>query len=236
MSSYHNIAYHTHTSQLIVNIIIVYVTLGGPFVVVFQCWKYPCVVTFCQILEPVEVLVVCDFFICWFWKAWFHKKLPCLLMFINVQCLAFDHFYTLVHFELILIFPSLKWSRLQSCIIKSWIQATGASTTGGLCFVWYTEYNTQGIHENSKLLFFSFEMQKSWEHTLRQEWQTHARCLWNRWFYETWFPGVWRLVFLANFAVRRVVRQIARKGIPRECNGFEYKWESGNHTETKKHI
>ena len=43
-----------------------------------------------------------------------------------------------------------------SCIINAWIQATGASTTGGECFVLYTEYNTQEFNKIIKCMFSLF--------------------------------------------------------------------------------
>ena len=62
-----------------------------------------------------------------------------------------------------------------SCIFKFQTQATGASTTGEKCFVCYTEYNTQGIHENSKLLFFSFAKQKIIEKHIAAQMTKHMR-------------------------------------------------------------
>ena len=130
----------------------------------------------------------------------FLRDVPCVLAFVNFEILTFASFYTLFDFEVSLIFSILRWSLFAgvdhgcwSCIFKFQIQATGASTTGEKCFVWYTEYNTQGIHENNKFVFFSFARQKSLNTHCGTNGKTHARCLWNQWFYETLFPGVWRL-------------------------------------------
>ena len=62
-----------------------------------------------------------------------------------------------------------------------------------------------------KFVFFLFTRQKSWKHTLRHEGQNtcavpmKSMILWN---FVSWCLEA---CFLGNFAVRRVVRQIARK-------------------------
>ena len=46
-----------------------------------------------------------------------------------------------------------------------------------------------------KFVFFLFTRQKPWKTHCGTKGKTHARCLWNRWFYGTLFPGVWEVIF-----------------------------------------
>ena len=175
--------------------------LGGSFLALFQFWKYHDFFVFERILSLYEYpnFVISSYLV--FWTIPFPSGRTMCLGIFNFEILTFLPFYPLFDFEVSLICSILRWSLFAgddhgclSCIFKFQIQATGASTTGGLCFFRYTEYNTQGIHENSQFLFFSFARQKSWKTHCGTNGRTHARCLWNRWFYETVFPGVWRLV------------------------------------------
>ena len=120
-----------------------------------------------------------------------------------------------------------------SCIFKFRIQATVASTTGEKCFVCYTEYNTHGIHENIEICVVLVHNAKIMENTLRHEGQNtcavsmKSMILWN---FVSWCLGAY---FQHTFCYTAgCAPNCAQKGTPRECNEFEYKWGSGNHTET----
>ena len=120
-----------------------------------------------------------------------------------------------------------------SCIFKFRIQATVASTTGEKCFVCYTEYNTHGIYENIEICVFLVHKAKTMENTLRHEGQNtcavpmKSMILWNfvSWCLEACFLNI-------CCCTAGCAPNCAQKGIPRECNEFEYKWGSGNHTKT----
>ena len=62
-----------------------------------------------------------------------------------------------------------------------------------------------------KFVFFLFTRQKPWKTHCGTKGKTHARCLWNRWFYGTLFPGVWVLIFNTNFVTCWVVARISNK-------------------------